>query len=199
MTAAVVNSFVSNGFVAVLAGNGDGTFQAYVPFGVGKRPYSVVVDDFNGDGNADLAVANYDSTTVSVLLGHGDASFEVAVDFYGGIGSVLYDPIPNLLAAADFNEDGKPDLVLANIDSGNVVILLNTCVPVAPKMRFSRLNSNIAVSWPLTSAGFVLEATPALSSPDWRTAAEAPTTNNGRLEVLLPLIQQERYFRLRKP
>jgi|SRR5437667_7804450 len=95
--------------------------------------------------------------------------------------------------------EGKPDLVLANIDSGNVVILLNTCVPVAPKMKFSRLNSNIAVSWPLTPAGFILESTSILSPLDWQAATETPATNNGRLEVLLPLTQQERYFRLRKP
>ena len=32
--------------------------------------------DFNGDGKLDLAVANYGSNTVSVLLGNGNGTFQ---------------------------------------------------------------------------------------------------------------------------
>ncbi len=35
---------------------------------MGNRPFSVAVGDFNGDGVQDLAVANYDSNNVSVLI-----------------------------------------------------------------------------------------------------------------------------------
>ena len=48
-------------YVSVLSGNGDGTFQAAVSYGAGTNPTSVVLSDFNGDGKADLAVANYSS------------------------------------------------------------------------------------------------------------------------------------------
>ena len=44
--------------VSVLLGNGDGTFQAQKTYAVGDGPHSVAVGDFNGDGKADLAVAN---------------------------------------------------------------------------------------------------------------------------------------------
>ena len=36
--------------------------------------------DFNGDGKLDLAVANYGSNTVSVLLGNGDGTFQGAAE-----------------------------------------------------------------------------------------------------------------------
>jgi hypothetical protein len=61
--------------VSILLGKGDGTFQASqsYSYGVG-RPYSafVGVGDFNGDGFLDLAVANSDDGTVSVLLNAAD-------------------------------------------------------------------------------------------------------------------------------
>src|SRR5204863_381967 len=49
--------------VSVLLGNGDGTFQAPAFFAVGGGAASVVVDDFNGDGVPDLALASPGYTT----------------------------------------------------------------------------------------------------------------------------------------
>src|SRR5207253_11327657 len=54
--------------VAVLLGQGDGTFQAPLNFGTGINPASMAVDDFNGDGKPDLAVANEWADTLSVLI-----------------------------------------------------------------------------------------------------------------------------------
>ena len=70
----------------MLLGNGDGTFQAAVNYGAGDVPAtSVAVGDFNGDGKADLAVANEsDSGNVSVLLGNGDGTFQTAVNYGSG-------------------------------------------------------------------------------------------------------------------
>jgi len=62
-----------------------------------------------------------------------------------------------------------------------------------------RSSSNLALSWPLPSRRFVLESTTSLSSTNWQSAAEPPTTNNNRWEVSVPLDQSQRYFRLRKP
>ena len=59
--------------VSVLLGNGTGGFGTRAsnrsPCGTG--PHAVAVGDFNRDGNPDLAVANYGSNNVSVLLGNG--------------------------------------------------------------------------------------------------------------------------------
>jgi hypothetical protein len=69
---AVANNGVNGGFagsnnVAVLLGRGNGTFRAALQFGAGQNPAAVAVADVNGDGKPDLAVANYDSGSVSLL------------------------------------------------------------------------------------------------------------------------------------
>jgi hypothetical protein len=59
-------------------GQGGVSFIAPIrEFRVGRIPLSVTVGDFNGDGRQDLATANF-SSTVSILLGRGDGSFETA-------------------------------------------------------------------------------------------------------------------------
>ena len=114
---AVASSSFTSNIVSVMLGNGDGTFQAAVNYGAGSRPDSVAVGDFNGDGKADLAVANYYSHNVSVLLGNGNGTFQAAVNY--GV-----DSYPTSVAVGDFNGDGKADLAVTSFNSGNVSILL---------------------------------------------------------------------------
>src|SRR5436853_433610 len=64
--------------VAILIGNGDGTFGAKADYAAGTHPYSVAIGDLNRDGKPDLAVANSMDNTASVLLGNGDGSFGAA-------------------------------------------------------------------------------------------------------------------------
>jgi hypothetical protein len=58
----------TDGSVSVLLGKRDGTFLPAVNYPAGTNPVSVAVGDFNGDGWPDLAVANYFSNDVSILL-----------------------------------------------------------------------------------------------------------------------------------
>jgi hypothetical protein len=60
------------GCIDVLLGQGDGTFQQAFDFHVHGHPTALVVGDFNGDGNLDLAVAN--GGGVTILFGNGDGS-----------------------------------------------------------------------------------------------------------------------------
>jgi Calx-beta domain/FG-GAP-like repeat/Bacterial Ig-like domain len=105
----VVTNFENGGTpykVYVLLGNGDGSFQDPVPYGLGNDGRSVTVDDFNADGDLDLAVASLTSNTVTVFLGNGDGTFPDGTDYPTGQG-------PRSVAVGDFNRDGIPDLVLA--------------------------------------------------------------------------------------
>jgi uncharacterized protein (TIGR03437 family) len=83
----------------------------------GLNPGSLAIGDFNGDGKADLTVANSRSNNVSVLLGNGNGTFQAAVNYAAGA-------TPRLVAVGDFNGDGKADLAVANWDSNNVSVLL---------------------------------------------------------------------------
>jgi len=111
--------------VSILLGNGDGTFQAAVNQAAGISPRSLAAGDFDGDGRADLVVANYGSfggaqltnSNVSVLLGRGDGTFDAAVNYTAGEG-------PLSVTTADFNGDGKLDVAVANDRSGSVSLLL---------------------------------------------------------------------------
>jgi hypothetical protein len=53
--------------VSILLGDGLGSFERAADLGVGRQPRSVAVGEFNGDGAADLAVANTGANTVSIL------------------------------------------------------------------------------------------------------------------------------------
>src|SRR5438874_11676720 len=57
---------VTTSSVAILLGNGNGTFGAPATFPVGNNPSSIGVSDFNGDGNQDLVVANLAANTAGV-------------------------------------------------------------------------------------------------------------------------------------
>jgi Bacterial Ig-like domain (group 3)/FG-GAP-like repeat len=110
------DSSCQNGAVSVLLGNGDGTFQtARVYASGGFTTNSVVVGDFNGDGNLDLALASQceDVTCknggVSALLGNGDGTFQAAQNYNSGGAQA------DSLAIADLNGDGKIDLVVSNL------------------------------------------------------------------------------------
>jgi hypothetical protein len=59
--------YVVNG-VSVLLNNGNGSFQGPILFETGPSPTGLVAADFNGDGKADVAVADETANTVTVLL-----------------------------------------------------------------------------------------------------------------------------------
>jgi FG-GAP-like repeat len=100
--------------ISLLLGKGDGTFSTTPPvFSLGMqapgRPppcciSGVVADDFNGDGNLDLALAL--SSSIVVLSGRGDGSFDSPIVipegpfFFAG-----------QLFVADVNGDSIPDLI----------------------------------------------------------------------------------------
>ena len=105
---AVLNG--GNNTITILLGNGDGTFSVpdVTTPTTGSNPLSMVGGDFNGDGHMDLAVANYRSNTVTILLGNGDGSFTATA------ATPATGVFPAAIVAGDFNNDGKLDLAVDN-------------------------------------------------------------------------------------
>jgi hypothetical protein len=120
---AVVSGGGSNpGELAVLVGNGDGTFQVSQVYALSNRPAALSVGDFHENGHPDLAVANDTANSVSIFHGEGEGSF-----FSGqpNTGAALGDD-PRAAVAADFNQDGLLDFATANAGSNDVTVTLGT-------------------------------------------------------------------------
>jgi hypothetical protein len=101
-------SNASGYFVAL--GKGDGTFATPVFTAAGNELYSVAIADFNLDGNPDLILNDepFDgsgSFAIDLLTGNGDGSFSAGSSVYSNF-------LVSTVVAADYNQDGKPDLIL---------------------------------------------------------------------------------------
>jgi hypothetical protein len=98
------NSSNPSAEIAVMLGNGDGTFKPAVTYSVDAGGGTLALGDFSSSGKLDLAFPN--QTNTLILPGNGDGTFNLA--------GVVTVPIPSLyLAAGDLNSDGKLDLALA--------------------------------------------------------------------------------------
>jgi len=89
--------------------------------GTGGSPTSVAVGDVNGDGRPDLVTANSSNIgtgTAGVLLGLAGGGFAAMTNYPTGSTG-----IPQSVAVADVNGDGRPDLVAANGNSTVGVLL----------------------------------------------------------------------------
>ena len=98
-----------SGYIVAL-GKGDGTFATPVFTAFGNELYSVTIADMNMDGNQDLILVDdpFDGAGnfgVSLLNGNGDGTF-------GAGTAVLADSVVSQVVVGDFNQDGKPDLIL---------------------------------------------------------------------------------------
>jgi hypothetical protein len=124
-----------NGNAYILLGNGDGTFHQSARSVLDETLSSVAIRDLNGDGKADVVVAEQNTGSplsdcplpqadshFSVFLGTGDGTLSAPTTYctpsYGGV-----------LAIGDLNGNQKPDLVFA---LGNVWVFLQPPNPTGP-------------------------------------------------------------------
>ena len=112
------SGLTAQSYVSILVNVG-GTFTAINDIPTGSSTVGLAAGDFNRDGRLDLAAANFGSNSVSLLLNGG--------------GGILYNDQdkdlptgrnPAGIVCADFNEDGIPDLALANSGSDTISVFL---------------------------------------------------------------------------
>jgi hypothetical protein len=112
----VATANLASANVSVLLGNGAGgagpSTGSPFPSG-GGSPQALADGNFNTDGKPDLIVANAGSNTVGLLVNNGAGSFTMPTGPFPSGGST-----PKAATIADFNRDGKPDVAVANINSG---------------------------------------------------------------------------------
>ena len=131
-------------FIVNFPNNGPFTqssFGAKADFVTGSFPAFSVVTDFDGDGKPDMAIPNYNSTTVSVFrnTGTGSIAFAPKIDLTTGS-----DPMGS--AAGDINGDGKPDLVVVNNSGTTGSVFINTstagAISFAAKVNITTNNAS---------------------------------------------------------
>ncbi|MEG3972210.1 DUF4347 domain-containing protein [Microcoleus sp. T2B6] len=113
------NGFVPEGNVGIYLGTGQGGFSTPVTVNVGQSPSAIAAGNFNGDNFLDLAVANRNSNSVTILSANGQGSF-------GNPTNINVGQSPSAIAVGDFNADGRSDLAVANAGNQNVSILSGT-------------------------------------------------------------------------
>jgi hypothetical protein len=111
--------------VAVLLGNGDGTFGAENDIVVGNLPYFATVGDLNGDGKLDLAVTVNDpnGAGVAIALGNGNGTFQTPALWplpQQGSNITYTFPYARMI---DLNRDGHLDIVYTNAWSSTVNVI----------------------------------------------------------------------------
>ncbi len=127
----VVTTNLDDDTVTILLSDGKGGFLEAPgsPDPAGGKPWQIAIDDFNKDGNPDLAIIPYERdlpagqrAAVTVLLGDGKGGFTampgtpLSLDGCHGSSSI---------ATGDINGDRYPDIVVFCAESKNLAIFLS--------------------------------------------------------------------------
>ncbi len=104
-------SGTGTGMVGVLLGDASRGFVEApgAPISIPGAAVGVAIRDFNGDGKPDLAVLTQDPSGVDILLGDGSGGFTQAPG-----SPIVFGSQDTSMAVADFNGDGKQDIVVAD-------------------------------------------------------------------------------------
>src|SRR5215467_7805152 len=106
------------------------TTFARTDFAVGANPVAVVAQDFTNDSQKDLAVANHDDSSVSILINQGNGKFLAATGSPLVLGTSEQGPTAiasEIFRVTDADHLVQPaDLVIANGTSGTVSVLLGS-------------------------------------------------------------------------
>ncbi|CAF4057546.1 unnamed protein product, partial [Rotaria sordida] len=116
----VVANYGTNN-VGVFLGYGNGSFTPQITYSTSPQsgPYSIVVNDFNKDGQLDIAVANSGKNNVGIFLGYRNGTFTSQTTY-----SISPGSRPQSIIVGDFNQDNELDIAVSNHDTNNICVLV---------------------------------------------------------------------------
>jgi hypothetical protein len=113
------------GIANVRLGLPGSSFGSRVTYEVGIAAVGIAADDWNLDGDQDLAVMNgTQHSTVTVLLGNGTGGLGSRRDYGVGVNS-------SAIVSEDVDSDADPDLVVLSVANNHFCILENIAEPVS--------------------------------------------------------------------
>lgn len=100
--------------VAVLIGNGDGTFKGQIDLSTQGFNLDTKLVDVDNDGDLDIIAG---ANTVNVFISRGDGTFEARADYEAAFGASHID-------LGDVNGDGVVDVVAGSFSQSSIRVLL---------------------------------------------------------------------------
>ncbi|MGH7176108.1 MAG: FG-GAP-like repeat-containing protein [Tepidisphaeraceae bacterium] len=128
LDAAILETHATGSYVDICFGNGDGSFGAPLKYALNADVSDFTVADIDFDGRPDVAFTLPTvpglglSRSFGLLHNRGDGTME-------RVNSPQPDLGTNLIDSADFNNDGKADLIVRYADTNQIAVLLNKAVP----------------------------------------------------------------------
>jgi hypothetical protein len=113
-------AFPTGESVGVFRNNGSGSFSFGTIYNTAGAAESLVLADFDGDGDLDIALAQRNASTfpVAIMLNNGNGVFTQGGTFVAG-------QVPISVDAGDLDGDGDADIVAADINGNRIAVLMN--------------------------------------------------------------------------
>jgi hypothetical protein len=161
----IVTTNLDDGTVSILLGDGRGGLwnAPGSPFPAGAKPWEIVIDDVNRDGNPDLIIIPYQrdisrpsENALTVLLGDGHGTFHPMPGSPFPLGDCRG---PNSVSAGDLVGDGTQSIVVACAESRTMLIY-----------RRAKAGNFVAMTMPIAGG--------------WGSVAVAPLTADARSAII---------------
>jgi hypothetical protein len=149
--------------VEVFRNNGGGAFTSSVVYPTGDFPNAVVFADVDRDDDLDIASADANGDSITVLLNNG-AGF-----FYEGAVTYPVGDNPKSIDAGDVDGDGHNDLICGNTGDNTISIIKNngfggfgfredyTSMPVPKSVRLGDIDNDVDldIAYGTSGIGFI--------------------------------------------